>query len=849
MPDGSFNPHTVDVDAVRVLAERLKRTAGDVPGEFVFGTIADTGKVQHYPIPNGADAVERIVELVQKIGAVPHLNTYYAKALFKSGSIVGNKGRTWDNVELVFGGVCDFDKKNDPATRQERLPLPPSAEIETSPDNVQSGYWFDAPLSKDDARPLLWDLADATGADDCKTVEHLWRCPGTWNWPDEKKVAAGRDPAPFQTRWLKSPDGPGCSAAELRRKLPETHTAAAADDSTFGWDVRADPSKPAAKMTEEQIIRALSKDGDKSAACAAFIRRCLLANYTPDEIAEILVENTDCPVVGHYKGSEDAVRTDVKRLACKPDPTKSARGKAFEEAIKKLTEADESESGPAEPENAPGFDACPDDLDDAVDWMNERYTLARFGASVIGFDLRDRPLLPMPRETLQAELAPQRVLVPGKPGDPPIAKPLYPLWFNNSRRSYYRQTVFRPCADLAEPVNLPPDAFNLFTGWSVPRVSLPRGSASYYPRFREHLFENVANYDAPAFVWLWCWWAQLFQHPEKKPGTALVHRGRKGTGKTTVPQAFGRLMPDFVCSVSKPQDITGTFNMHLARALLVIVEEAFWAGSHEAEAVFKDLITATHFKAEPKGIDSQKMESYARFVVLGNEKWLVPATWDERRFFALKMGEKRRADAAYFKHIDEVEMAPGGDGLKALLDDLMETRAPSWVSLGKGLHTTELEQQIAHRMPLEDQWLRHCLAEGVFLSTDGASRDADLTSVTWPVDDRVFLTNQSLYACYLAFARNERHKNEIHFGRWLSDTEEGAGAVFGNSCRHGEAQAGRAMGRWISSRDRAADILRAQQREAAQLDRAGQKLPEGLDPAPWVGWAVGGGKLPGGTDG
>ena len=275
------NRYPVDADAVRVLAGQLKRTAGGGPGEFVFGTITDGTPrvVLHYPIPNDADAVERMVALVSEIGAAPHTNTYYTKALFKPGSIVNNRtGRTFDNVELVCGGVCDFDQKNDPATRHERLPLPPCSEIETSSGNVQSGYWFDAPLRKEDAKPLLWDLAEATGADDCKTAEHLWRCPGTWNWPDQKKILDGRDPAPFLTRWLKTPDSSGIPAAELRAAVPESSPAASthseSGDSTFGWDVRADPSRPADKLTEQQVIWALSKTGDRSAACATFIRRC-----------------------------------------------------------------------------------------------------------------------------------------------------------------------------------------------------------------------------------------------------------------------------------------------------------------------------------------------------------------------------------------------------------------------------------------------------------------------------------------------------------------------------------------------------------------------------------------------
>ena len=188
---------------------------------------------------------------------------------------------------------------------------------------------------------MQWDLAEAAGADDCKTIEHLWRCPGTLNWPDEKKILAGRDPAPFLTHWLKIPDGGAVGAAELRSKLPASTYKVAAVDSTFEWNVRAHPDKPAERLSEDQIRWALAAvKPERSVALAKFIRRCLLANYTPDEIADTLLEHDtdDYPAVGKYNGSEDRIRADVRRIAISPDPTKSTSW----EGIKQAFDSDET---------------------------------------------------------------------------------------------------------------------------------------------------------------------------------------------------------------------------------------------------------------------------------------------------------------------------------------------------------------------------------------------------------------------------------------------------------------------------------------------------------------------------
>jgi hypothetical protein len=65
------------------------------------------------------------------------------------------------------------------------------------------------------------------------------------------------------------------------------------------------------------------------------------------------------------------------------------------------------------------------------------------------------------------------------------------------------------------------------------------------------------------FNWVFGWFADIFQHPDTKCGTALVLRGPMGVGKTIVGDTFGQLLGAHYVQVADPRYVTGRFNAHL----------------------------------------------------------------------------------------------------------------------------------------------------------------------------------------------------------------------------------------------------------------------------------------------
>jgi hypothetical protein len=116
------------------------------------------------------------------------------------------------------------------------------------------------------------------------------------------------------------------------------------------------------------------------------------------------------------------------------------------------------------------------------------------------------------------------------------------------------------------------------------------------------------------------------------------------------------------------------------------MEEAFWAGDQAKEGILKDLISSRTIPIERKGIDTYMARNHMRVAMISNERWVVPASADERRFAVFDCGDQHRGDTAYFKAMSD-QMKAGG--LAAMLYDLLTFHpAEGWERLCNPRHTS-----------------------------------------------------------------------------------------------------------------------------------------------------------------
>ena len=73
------------------------------------------------------------------------------------------------------------------------LSYPPTLIIDSG-GGLQAFWRLDGPASVDEAESVNRSLAERLGGDNCHNIDRLMRLPGTVNYPNAKKCAAGRTP-------------------------------------------------------------------------------------------------------------------------------------------------------------------------------------------------------------------------------------------------------------------------------------------------------------------------------------------------------------------------------------------------------------------------------------------------------------------------------------------------------------------------------------------------------------------------------------------------------------------------------------------------------------------------------
>lgn len=358
----------------------------------------------------------------------------------------------------------------------------------------------------------------------------------------------------------------------------------------------------------------------------------------------------------------------------------------------------------SEPKDADGQD---DEGQHPFDKLNEKHAYVVQGDHVIWetVDQDGQPYLAhLAIENFHRMYACQRIQM----GDKSI--PLTKAWMNDERRRTYDSFVFAP----EQPVEA--RWYNLWRGFAVEPKP---GTHPSVEAFKEHALVNVCDGDEKLFTWLMGYFAHMIQRPWEKPLVALVFRGQKGTGKNAIIERVGALLGRHFMVTAKRRHLVGQFNGHLESMLCMVLDEAFWSGDKEGEGVLKDLITGSRHEIEHKGKEGFSVKNLTRLVVIGNEKWMVPASHDERRFAVFNVGNGRRQDRNYFQAMRE-GMEQGG---YANLLHYFKTFDLSMVDVNAAPQTQGLvDQKHASLEPVQEWWF-DCLRANQLV---GGTFDGDI---------------------------------------------------------------------------------------------------------------------------
>lgn len=271
-------------------------------------------------------------------------------------------------------------------------------------------------------------------------------------------------------------------------------------------------------------------------------------------------------------------------------------------------------------------------------------------------------------------------------------EPLGSWWLRHSQRRQYEGLVFAP----GNPAKVIDGHFNLWRGWGV---EPKRGS---WKLMRRHIWLVLVAKDKCRFKYIMRWLAWMVQYPAERAEVALVFKGKRGTGKGTLGNCMMVLFGQHSHQVSNPKHLTGNFNAHMRDTCFLFGDECYFPGDKTAEGAFKRLITEPTLLIEGKRRDAITMPNYLHVMLASNEKWIVPAGENERRWYMCEVSDCRMQNKDYFKTLND-QLRDGG--YSAMLHDLMSYKLGDWHPRDLLNANGLMEQQRLSLSPLDTWWV------------------------------------------------------------------------------------------------------------------------------------------------
>lgn len=320
-------------------------------------------------------------------------------------------------------------------------------------------------------------------------------------------------------------------------------------------------------------------------------------------------------------------------------------------------------------------------------------------------------------------------------------------WLRSAARRQYKGFVFDPSCQ-ADPLSY----LNTWRGFMFEPD--PKGNDD---KLVQLITEGLAAGDPASADYLFKWLAYMVQFPGELPGVAVVLKGNKGTGKSTLGRVMMRLFGAHAMATSDPGHITGRFNKHLRDLVLLVGEEAFWSGDKAGESRLKQLITEPSVTMEGKGVDAVVAKNRLHLLMTSNADWVAPAGLDgERRFAVFEVSDKFKGDHAFFRRLNTDLLAHGGYG--RFLHRLQTIDLTGWhpsdrIPQNKAL----LTQKVESMDDVEAFWL-NVLEDGI------------LPGTVWKEDEPAKVLKQSIREAYQTFCFETKVRyphNPINFAkRW-----------------------------------------------------------------------------------
>ncbi|HAV1338029.1 TPA: hypothetical protein JG819_004693 [Vibrio parahaemolyticus] len=329
----------------------------------------------------------------------------------------------------------------------------------------------------------------------------------------------------------------------------------------------------------------------------------------------------------------------------------------------------------------------------------------------------------------------------------------FELWLKSRYRRSFKGVVFNPRDGVSE------DFLNMWDGLATQPIepsrefATPAHAAMCEEELEKdksisiilnHIFRIVCKERVKEYKYFLALLAQMVQETNVKNGVSIILKSEgRGTGKSTVGQLLHRIFGHHWFQVQSVEQLVGKFNSAIANKVVIIAEEAFWGGSQKDAGKLRTIITDPMISVEGKFRDVLNIKSFHRFIFFTNNDWVVPASYDERRFFVLDVNEEKKGDKEYF---DKLYASIDDDRIIAEFLGYLMSYDYSDINVREALRTEEFYDQVEMSLPEEAKWWLDVLYEGHIVDPAGFNN-------TYRLQEGVRVPMSVCYASYCDHAK------------------------------------------------------------------------------------------------
>lgn len=198
----------------------------------------------------------------------------------------------------------------------------------------------------------------------------------------------------------------------------------------------------------------------------------------------------------------------------------------------------------------------------------------------------------------------------------------------------------------------PDDVLNLWVPYAMERVKFCEFRQDCVDFMKQHILEVICDNGKPQATYLLDWISHIIQFPDMKTKKCpiILSKG-EGTGKSSLIRLFERMLgKDKVWEPQKPdRDVWGAFNGNLIGKTIVVLNEIGQYQTDRSMGEIKHHITEPKISIRAMRTEAQEMSMFENYIATTNdEKGGFNISEDTRRFWMLRVSDKRLGDTEYF---------------------------------------------------------------------------------------------------------------------------------------------------------------------------------------------------------